>query len=83
MTKRIAIISVLYPASNLSLSQTGGDNVYEFLNLTHSGLISSLGGSNVSLTGRNLNMAWNNPALLDSEMDKSLALNYHKLFCRN
>ncbi|MBK7626631.1 MAG: hypothetical protein IPJ16_05425 [Bacteroidales bacterium] len=36
------IISPLY-------SQTGGDNVYEFLNLTHSGLVSSLGGTNVSL----------------------------------
>ncbi len=33
-----------------SFSQTGGDNVYEFLNLTHSGLVSSLGGSNVSLS---------------------------------
>jgi hypothetical protein len=56
--------------------QTGGDNVYEFLNLTHSGLVASIGGSNVSLTGRNLNLAWHNPALLSSGMDKSLALNY-------
>jgi hypothetical protein len=47
----------------VTFSQTGGDNIYEFLNLTHSGLISSLGGSNVSLTGRNLNLAWHNPAL--------------------
>jgi len=62
--------------SSAGNSQTGGDNVYEFMNLTHSGLISSLGGSNVSLAGRNLNMAWNNPALLGSEMDRSLALNF-------
>ncbi len=63
-----------------SFSQTGGDNIYEFLNLTHSGLVSSLGGSNVSLQGSNLNLAYHNPALLNSEMDKSLALNYVNYF---
>ena len=61
-------------------SQTGGDNVYEFLNLTHSGLVSSLGGSNVSLPGNNLNMAYHNPALLSTGMDKCLALNYANYF---
>jgi hypothetical protein len=80
MSKRIACISLFILLSAGSFSQTGGDNVYEFLNLTHSGLISSLGGSNVSLTGRNINLAWNNPALLDSDMDKSLALNYVNYF---
>jgi hypothetical protein len=57
-------------------SQTGGDNVYEFLNLTHSGLIASLGGSNVSLNSNNLNLSYHNPALLNSEMNRTLALNY-------
>jgi hypothetical protein len=80
MLKRIVSISMFLLLSSLCLSQTGGDNVYEFLNLTQSGLIASLGGSNVSLTGRNLNLAWNNPALLDSGMDKSLALNYVNYF---
>lgn len=61
-------------------SQTGGDNVYEFLNLTHSGLVSSLGGTNVSLEGNNLNMAYHNPALLNSKMNNSLALNYVNYF---
>ena len=61
-------------------SQTGGDNVYEFLNLTHSGLISSLGGTNVSLPGSDLNLAYHNPALLNPGMNKSLALNYVNYF---
>jgi hypothetical protein len=60
--------------------QTGGDNVYEFLNLTHSGLVSSLGGTNVSIRGDNLNMAYYNPALLNSDMSKSVALNYTNYF---
>jgi hypothetical protein len=63
-----------------SFSQTGGDNVYEFLNLTHSGLVSSLGGSNVSLPGNNLNLAYHNPSLLNAGMSKSLALNYVNYF---
>src|SRR5665648_255008 len=63
-----------------SFSQTGGDNVYEFLNLAHSGFVASLGGSNVSLQGNNLNLAYHNPALLNSGMNKSLALNYVNYF---
>ena len=54
------------------IAQTGGDNVYEFLNLTHSGLVSSLGGTNVSLQYDNLNLAYHNPALLTASMNKSL-----------
>ena len=61
-------------------SQTGGDNVYEFLNLTHSGLVASLGGSNVSLRTPDLNLAYYNPALLSKEMDKNLTLSYVNYF---
>jgi hypothetical protein len=80
MLKRIInsfLLVILVPAS---YSQTGGDNVYEFLNLTHSGLVSSLGGSNVSLRGNDLNMVYHNPALLNKSMDNSIALNYVNYF---
>ncbi len=80
MATRTVIISLFSIFTSVTFSQTGGDNIYEFLNLTHSGLVSSLGGSNVSLAGKNLNLAWHNPALLDSAMDKSLALNYADYF---
>ena len=63
-----------------SFSQTGGDNIYEFLNLTHSGFVSSIGGSNVSITGNNLNLVYHNPALLNSGMNNTLALNYVNYF---
>jgi hypothetical protein len=80
MATRTVIISLFSIFTSVTFSQTGGDNIYEFLNLTHSGLVSSLGGSNVSLAGKNLNLAWHNPALLDSSMDKSLSLNYADYF---
>lgn len=73
----ILIFNTLYLTS---FSQTGGDNVYEFLNLTHSAYISSLGGSNVSLNSNDLNLAYHNPGLLDTSMDKSFALNYVNYF---
>jgi hypothetical protein len=76
MAMRTVNIILLCLLTTGSFSQTGGDHVYEFLNLTHSGLIASLGGANVSLTDKNLNLAYHNPSLLSSGMDKSLALNY-------
>ncbi len=61
-------------------AQTGGDNIYEFLNLTSPASVASLGGSNVSLNSSDLNLAWYNPALLDKEMDRHLALSYVNYF---
>lgn len=80
MIRKISVALLLLIYSLRVFSQTGGDNVYEFLNLTHSGLVSSLGGMNVSLPENNLNMAYHNPALLKSGMDRSLALNYVNYF---
>lgn len=70
---------ILVALFNPLLSQTGGDNVYEFLNLTHSGLVSSIGGNNVSLY-ENLNLAYHNPALLNASMNRSLALDFTNYF---
>jgi hypothetical protein len=72
----IMLFKMIFPL----FSQTGGNNVYEFLNLTYSGLVSSLGGTNVSLPVNNLNLTYHNPALLSPGMDKSLALNYSNYF---
>jgi hypothetical protein len=80
MYKKVLIFLFLTVLVSPSFSQTGGDNIYEFLNLTHSGLVSSLGGTNVSLQGNDLNLAYHNPALLNSGMNKSLALNYVNYF---
>ena len=80
MEKKVLTLFMLMIMVSPSYSQTGGDNVYEFLNLTHSGLVSSLGGTNVSLPVNDLNLAYHNPSLLNSDMDKSLALNYVNYF---
>ena len=61
-------------------SQTGGDNIYEFLNLTHSAYVSSIGGTNVSTVNNDPNMAYHNPGLLNSTMDNNAALSYVNYF---
>jgi hypothetical protein len=61
-------------------SQTGGDKVYSFLNLTHSAYVSSIGGTNVSTVSNDPNMAYHNPGLLDSIMDNNIALDYVNYF---
>ena len=80
MKKKVLNFLFFIVLASPSFSQTGGDNIYEFLNLTHSGLVTSLGGTNVSLQGNNLNLPYHNPALLNEGMNKSLALNYVNYF---
>jgi hypothetical protein len=80
MKRKVLTLLLCLMIGYISYSQTGGDNVYEFLNLTHSGLVSSLGGTNVSLQGNNLNLAYHNPALLNAGMNKNFALNYVNYF---
>jgi hypothetical protein len=80
MRKLIFNILILSLVSLTGYSQTGGDNVYEFLNLTHSAYVSATGGANVSVFNNDLNLAWHNPGLLNSEMDKSLTLDYVNYF---
>jgi hypothetical protein len=79
----ILIISALSWA-NLSCSniyaQAGGNNTWEFLNLVNSARIASLGGRNISLRDGDLNMVFNNPALLDSTMSNHLVVNYVNYF---
>jgi hypothetical protein len=61
-------------------SQAGGGNTWEFLNLTSSARVASLGGKNISLRDGDLNMIFHNPALLDSTMHNHLAINYVSYF---
>jgi hypothetical protein len=80
MVKRVLHILLFSIITLPCIAQTGGDNVYEFLNLTQSGHVAALGGSNVSLQSSGLNLVYHNPALLSSGMNKSIALNYVNYF---
>lgn len=66
--------------SENSLAQIGGSHTYEFLNLLTSARTASLGGNTISIKDNDLNLAYQNPSLLDSSMNKELALNIINYF---
>jgi hypothetical protein len=54
----------------------GGNNTYEFLNLSSSARVAALGGNQIAVKDDDLFLGIDNPALLNKEMDYKLALNY-------
>ena len=61
-------------------AQTGGNNTYEFLNLPSAARIAAVGGTSISVEDNDLNLAFQNPGLLDSLMSSQLVLNYVPYF---
>ncbi len=79
MKREMIILLLSFSLTNI-YSQTGGDNVYEFLNLSPNAYISSLGGFNISSFTNDPSMAIFNPALSVPESHGSLSLNYVNYF---
>ncbi len=62
--------------SNSIKAQIGGDNTYEFLNLTNSARIAAMGGNFLAIKDNDLSLALSNPSLITKEMDNHLVLSY-------
>ena len=60
----------------ISFSQTGGKNSFEFVNLPGNAHIAAIGGMNISTYDRDVNMVWQNPALLRDTMNRALSVSY-------
>lgn len=63
-----------------AFSQVGGDYSYQFLNLPTSPIQASLGGKNITIRDNNVNQSFSNPASINKEMDRQLALNFSKYY---
>jgi len=74
------IISSFLLLPFLLQGQVGGTRTYAFLDLTNSARIASLGGKMVPIYDDDLNLPFFNPALLNSQMDNHLVLNYVNYF---
>lgn len=72
----LLIITTLLPVRG----QTGGDNTYEFLNLSHSAFASATGGMTVSQGRGDLSLPYFNPALLSSSMNNNISLSFSTWF---
>lgn len=77
MTMKHACLTLLLGLSVSYLpAQIGGRHVYDFMNLTPSARILSLGGVNVATMDEDVNFALQNPALASSEMHRRVALSF-------
>lgn len=75
MVKRILIgLTLILPL--LMQAQIGGQNVYDFLNLTPAARAASLGGYNISTYDYDGNFAYQNPALLNDSMHQQVSMSY-------
>ncbi len=61
--------------------QIGGESTYDFLNLTNSARMAALGGNQIAMNDSlDLNLSYNNPALLQADMRNKLIVNFVDYF---
>lgn len=79
--KNIVLIFLLsYLFVNKSRGQIGGGESFSFLNIPSSPRTMALGGMNISLTGKDVNSIFNNPAQLDSSEHNTMGINFIPYF---
>jgi hypothetical protein len=71
------LLSILY---NSLLAQIGGSATFRFLDLPASARTAALGGNLVSIRDNDLNTAFNNPAILNPDMNRQITFNYNPYF---
>lgn len=71
----LVFAALLFLVPRLTLGQSGGENVYDFLNMTHSARLAALGGAQVGLADNDLNLFFNNSAALTDSVSNHLVLN--------
>ena len=76
---KIVLIYLMLVTGNLT-AQLGGNSTYNFLNLTNSARVASLGGKIVSIPDDDLNISFHNPSALHEGMSNNLILNYVNYF---
>jgi hypothetical protein len=64
----------------IAFSQIGGDNTFEFLNLTTSARVAAMGGKCNSIKDDDLSLAMENPALISKQVSGQLTLGAVKFF---
>ena len=57
-------------------AQIGGDNTYEFLNLTPSARVAAMGGEFLAVKDDDVSLALINPSIISAEMDRDMVLSF-------
>ncbi|GAB3235675.1 type IX secretion system protein PorQ [Hymenobacter seoulensis] len=72
----VALLGLASGGASRAHAQIGGKQAFSFLNLPTSAKLAGLGGVNVSARDADPTMLYGNPALLNPDMDGTLALGY-------
>jgi len=75
MTRKLILVLLTCGFCN-TYSQTGGNSIYNFLELTNSARAAALGGHQIGIYDDDLNFVYDNPSLLNESMSNQLSLNY-------
>jgi len=76
MKQTLLILFFTFVLAGFLKGQTGGDGIFTFLQLTNSAKAAALGGVQVALPDPDPELILQNPALLSSDMNNSLSVNY-------
>ncbi|MCQ2975983.1 MAG: type IX secretion system protein PorQ [Bacteroidales bacterium] len=74
--KYLCIITFLILFCVKTYSQIGGEYVYTFMNIPMGGNNAALGGGGICSGNQGVNYLFSNPAMIDSSMNKNIAVNY-------
>jgi hypothetical protein len=74
------LITFIALFSGICKAQIGGNYTFAFLNLQPSARIASLGGHNISAADADVNMGYQNPALLNAAMNNQVSYNIVNYF---
>ncbi len=77
MPKSLLILLAGLLLSANSFAQLGGQHTFSFLNLSPSARVSALGGNLITVIDDDVNLAYANPALLNTAMHHQLAFNHN------
>ena len=78
MVKNSLIVFLLLISSAVG-AQVGGIGVYKFLNIPVSARVASIGGNSIASFDNDINLAFQNPALLHPSMNRQITFNYTNL----
>lgn len=76
-TKTLLLSLLLASGHSLIGQVVGGNNVYEFLNLSPSARITGLGGNLITVRDDDVNLAFHNPASLNPEMHQQIGFSHN------
>jgi len=72
----IYIFTLLF-STNLLQAQIGGEDSFEFLNLTQSSRVTALGGVLISVADKDVSLGYSNPATLNASNHGQLSVNHN------